>query len=237
MVEWLNQNSGFVSAIIFLATLFLGWISGIFKALRRRPKFKIKILPGPTFASTFNVGKKFEEYEVHKTSLSLYLSITNIGSAPANIENIAVAYHWNITKFNFLWIRYRVFWFWLKNQAVIMEDFKYDFGENIKFYPFLFQKSIFQPPSSNGLYLREGQNSIGVVYYEQDESYGGCFPYNKGNKTKMIVQVTDSYGNKYSKKFLIPIVSLEEAKKYNPSFGETFKFLRKAQEKNEKSIS
>ena len=160
--------------------------------------------------------------------------ITNIGNAPASIERISVAYHWNITTLNLLWVRYRLFWFWLTQQAVIMEDFSYDFGENVKIYPFLFQKSYLLPSASDSLYLKEGQNTNGVVYFEQDESYGGCFPYPKRQQTKIKVAIIDSYGRKHIKKFLIPIVPLDEAKKYNPFFGETFFHLRNAQKNNGK---
>ena len=209
----------------------LGWLSGFFKSIIRRPKFKIRILPGPTFITTFNVGKKHEGYEVHKTALSLYISVTNVGNAPASMQNISVAYHWNITKLNLFWLKYRLFWFWLGQQTVIMEDFTYDFGENKKVYPFLFQKSILLPTTNDNLYLKEGQNTTGVVYFEQDESYGGCFPYPKNQQTKIKVVIKDSYGKKHIKKLLIPIVPLDEAKKYNPSFGETFFHLREGNKK------
>ncbi|MDA3918715.1 MAG: hypothetical protein PF690_17335 [Deltaproteobacteria bacterium] len=233
MINWLNQNAGFVSVLIFITTLILGWVSGIFKSLMRKPKFKIGIIEGPTFASTFTVGKKHKGFDVHKTAISLYLRITNIGNAPANIEKISIAYHWNITKFNMLWIRYRLLWFWLNEQTVIMDDFKYDFGETIKVYPFLIQKSYIDPSPNKDLYLREGQNAIGVTYFEQDESYGGCFPLTKRERTKVKVKVVDSYGNKFYKKFSIRVVKLEEAKKYNPSFGETYRILKEAQEKSQ----
>ncbi len=47
-------------------------------------------------------------------------------------------------------------------------------------------------------------------------------------RTKIRVAVVDSFGNKHGKTFLIPVVSLDEAKKFNPSFGETLPDARKA---------
>lgn len=232
MINWCNQNAGFISVLLFIATLLFGWFSGLFKSVIRKPKFKIHLLPGPSFVTTFNLDKKHEGYEVHKTALALYVRITNIGNAPASIQSISVAYHWNITTLNLLWVRYRLFWFWLTQQAVIMEDFSYSFGENVKIYPFLFQKSCLLPSASDNLYLKEGQNTNGVVYFEQDESYGGCFPYPKKKQTKIKVAIIDSYGRKHIKKFLIPIVPFDEAKKYNPSLGKTFFHLKNAQKNN-----
>jgi len=225
MIEWCNQNAGFVSVLLFGATIILGWVSGIFKSIIKKPRFKIRLLPGPTFVTTFDTGEKHEGHEVHKTALALYLRITNVGTAPANIQRIGVAYHWNITKFNLLWIRYRLFWFWLRQQTVIMEDFSYDFGENLKVYPFLFQKSALLPSEGNSLYLNEGQNTIGVVYFEQEKSYGGCFPLPVKNKTKIKIAVEDSYGKQHLLKAKIPVVSLDEAMKYNQYFGQTYSHL------------
>ncbi len=229
MLDWINQNAGVVSVLIFISSLLFGWVSGIFRGLMRKPKFDAEILPGPTFTATFKTGEKFKEYEVHQTGIALYLRITNTGSAPSDIKNISVGYHWNITNFNLLWLRYRLFWFWLKEQILIMKDFQYEIMGNIKIYPFLFQKSFLQAVSQKDLYLREGQNAIGVVYFEQKDSFGACFPFEKNGRTKIKVRIEDSYENFHTKIFSIPVVSIEDAKRYNPSFGETFRLLNQSQ--------
>jgi hypothetical protein len=53
IIKWSNENAGFLSIILFVVALFLGWISGIFQSLRKRPKFEIRIIPGQQFAQPF----------------------------------------------------------------------------------------------------------------------------------------------------------------------------------------
>jgi len=181
--------------------------------------------------TTYNTGEEYEGNEVHQTALSLYIKIINKGNAPASIKNISVGYHWNITKFNLFWIRYRLFWSWIRQQVVIREDFMCNIGEEkIKVYPFLFQEPTYLNSKNNDLYLKEGQIVSGVVYFEEEPSCGGAFPYPKKEQTKIKVIIEDSYGRKYTKKFFVPIVSLEEAQKYNSSFGTTLLTLKKNQD-------
>jgi hypothetical protein len=137
--KWANDNQGVVTIVVFAVTIFLGWISGIFRALRHKPVFKISVLNGPTFCSTFPTGEKYEDYDVHRTAIAVYLKIANVGTAPASIERVFLGYKWYLNRLNILWLKYRLFWFWLKDSITSLEDFKYDFGEHIKVYPFLLQ--------------------------------------------------------------------------------------------------
>jgi hypothetical protein len=43
----------------------------------------------------------------------------------------------------------------------------------------------------------------------------------------MKISIKDSFDKSHSKRFWIPVVGMEEAKKYNPSFGKTLSELRK----------
>lgn len=221
MINWINENSGFVGVLIFIATILMGWVSGIFKSLVRKPKLKIEKIEGPTFASTFNTGKKHNGYDTHRTGIALYLNITNVGSKATSIKKVSIAYHRHITKFNKLWIKDRPFWFWIENTTVALRDFQTKIGGNMKIYPFLLQASTILP-TTKSTYLQEGENTTGMVYFEQEESYGNCFPYHKNDKTKIRIKVLDSYGKKYMQEFLIPVVTLEKAKEYNPAFGDTY---------------
>ena len=225
IIKWSNRNAGFLSVIIFVVTLFLGWTSGIFRSLRKRPKFKIKIMPGPTMCTTFCTGKKFNGYDVHRTAISAYLGISNIGSAPSSIETVWIGYHWNISPISWLWFRYRLFWYWLKQPITTMEDFQCAVGDNVKIYPSLLQgtSSIRKAPET---YLEVGKNVNGVVYFEQDDSWGGCSPALKNNRVKFRVIIFDTFGKKYKKTFWAPFKDLHEAQKYNPSFGATYATLR-----------
>lgn len=218
---WSNANQGILSIAIFIVTIAFGWVSGIFSALRRRPKFQITVNAGPTFCCTFMVGKKHSEYDVHRTAIALYLNVANVGSAPSSIENITVGYHCHLKPFRILWLKYGVGWFWIEHQAIALADFQIMIGENIKVYPFLTQKS-FLSESKCETYLEVGRSTTGVVYFEQSDSWGDCFPTVPSNgMVRLKVCIQDVFGLNHYAKFDIPSVSLEVARKYNPAFGKT----------------
>lgn len=225
-LNWTNQNQGIVSIIIFVITLLIGWISGIFSALRRKPKFKLGLLPGPTFCCTFLIGKTFNEHGVHRTGFALYLTIANVGSAPASIRDIHIGYHWHLRPYSLNWIKYRLGWFWLREQVVALSDFQVDIGEKKKkIYPFLIQANNVSPNNPN-TYIQVGQSERGVVYFEQEDSWGGCFPTIRNEKVTIKVKVIDVFGASHTAIFSIPVVSMEKARKFNPSFGTTIAELR-----------
>ena len=117
--KWSNDNQGVVSLAIFLVTVAFGWASGIFSALRRRPKFCLGLIDGPTFCCTFTVGKEHQSQEVHRTGIALYLAVANIGTAASSIESVSVGYHWHIHPFSFQWLRYSIGWFWLETRFAL----------------------------------------------------------------------------------------------------------------------
>jgi hypothetical protein len=217
---WMNNNQGMVSVGIFILTLVLGWCSGIFGALRRRPKFTISTLPGPTFTCTYPIGTRHNNYEVHRTGIAIYLRIANIGTAPSMIEQISVGYHWDIKPISWLWLKYAIGWYWLKNPTVALSDFKVQIGENVKFYPFLLQNSVISGSQAE-TFLEPGRSSSGVIYFEQVDSWGGCFPKSHNGEVVLKISVTDIRGKKHLKKLKIPAIELTEAKKFNPKFGRT----------------
>jgi hypothetical protein len=223
--DWLNVNQGLVAVGIFLITLFLGWFSGIFSALRRRPKFKLSVIDGPTFSCTFPTGKTRDDHQVHRTGIALYLAISNIGSAASSVENISVAYHWHVYPFSILGLRYRLGWFWLHHQTPAIHDFQAKIGENIKIFPFLTQRSFLSSEHVN-TFLEPGRSVNGVVYFEQPDSWGGCFPSPTRRGIRMKIAVRDVFGKAHSAKFWVKPVTLEMAREYNPSFGKTYAELR-----------
>jgi hypothetical protein len=162
--QWTNENQGVVSVTIFLVTVAFGWASGIFSVLRRRPKFKLSLIDGPTFCCTYLIGKKLGDIECHRTGIALYLSVANIGSAASSIEDVSVGYHWHLRPFSLQWIRYSIGWFWLSDQITALEDFKTNIGENIKIYPFLMQKGCLSDTHSD-TYLEAGRSTNGVIYF------------------------------------------------------------------------
>lgn len=203
----------------------LGWLTGIFDALRRRPRFRVQAIDGPTFCSTFMTGKEKDGYQVHRSAFALYLHVTNIGSSSGSIDDIHIGYHWNVHRFSPSWFRYGLGWFWLKNQTVAVEDFQVYIGENLKIYPFLVQRNFLSSANSN-TFLEIGQSTNGVVYFEQSDSWGACFPLVRDGKIRVKVRVIDAFGKRHVQKLRIPSVTPEEARKFNPAFGTTIAHLR-----------
>ncbi len=191
----------------------------------RKPKFRISIIEGPTFSCTFGIGKKEGQYDVHRTGIALYLKVANTGSAPASIIGVEVGYNWAIMPFNKLWWKYGLFRYWLKNQSVCLDDFQVGIGEDhTKFFPFLTQFSIRSGLSAES-HLDVGRSTNGIVYFEQSDSYGACFPFARNNKIKINIRVIDSYGNGHFSIVKIPRLLLDGARNYNPSFGLTLATL------------
>lgn len=216
VIDWSNQNSGFLTVILFIISLLLGWISGIFRTLRHQPKFKVGIIQGPTFLSCFSTNKEFNGLEVHRTAAAIYLSVTNVGTAPAQIAYVRLGYHNYSLKYTFLW-------FWLKSTPAI-GDFGHTIGENLRVYPFLLQQNYLTTHTVS-TYLESGQQTTGVVYFEQPKSWGSFKPRVQNNKTKIKVLIKDSLGNRYIKKFTIDVVDLDYAKKFNNNFGNTLSLI------------
>ncbi|MFY7926202.1 MAG: hypothetical protein ACOVN5_10340 [Aquidulcibacter sp.] len=218
--KWSNDNQGVVSLAFFIVTIALGWASGIFSALRRKPKFRLSLIDGPTFCCTFPVGKELSDHEVHRTGIALYLNIANIGSAASSIQNVSVGYHWHLRPFSLQWLRYTLGWFWLRNQAVALADFQVAIGGNIKVFPFLTQRGNLYTDKA-ATFLQAGQSTTGVVYFEQSDSWGGCFPSPRNNMVAIKVCVEAVFRRKHTAKFRVPFVSMKYARNYNPSFGTT----------------
>jgi len=88
IIGWsLNLVLAAASPILF------GWVSGIFRALRKKPKFEFSSLTGPTFSCTFETGRKHNGHLTHRTSIVLYLKLKNVGTAASSISKINVGYH------------------------------------------------------------------------------------------------------------------------------------------------
>ncbi|CAD7040469.1 hypothetical protein RHAB21_03051 [Pseudorhizobium halotolerans] len=230
--EWLNNNQGILALALFAISAAYGWLSGIFSGLRRKPKFRLRVIDGPTFVTVMSTHGQQNGYATHRTAISIYLRVTNIGSAPADIDSVCVGYHWALRPFSKLWLKYSLGWFWLEQQAVAITDFQIQIGTNTKYYPFLTQVSAVSGARSE-TYLDVGRSTNGVVYFEQPESFGGCFPRSVGGKVRLAIKVTDSFGGQHIKKFWIPRVTLAEARKFNPTFGLTLSTLRGDREPTE----
>lgn len=226
LAKWLNENQGVLTALLFVATGFLGWVSGIFASLLKKPRLALVFLEGPTFYSTFITGKEHKGHEAHRSAFCLYLKITNIGAVPTNIDRIRLAYHWNVNPLSKSGLKYWFGWFWLEEETVALDDFQAAIGGKIKVFPFLKQRSSLGQ-SAPKTYLQVGEATNGVVYFEQPESWGGSFPYSRKGKASIKVCLLDSFGNEYCFNAKLEYKTLEQAKRYNPSFGTTFSELHR----------
>lgn len=230
VITWLNSNQGVVSVALFLATILFGWATGIFATLRRKPKLEIKKNEGPTFVCTYGIGQEHEGYDAHRTGIALYLRVINIGSAPTNIEEISIGYRWAIIPFTKLWWKYGLFRFWIEDQTIALDDFQAALPDDRTLvYPFLVQSSSISGKSAE-TFLDVGKSTNGVVYFEQSDSFGGCFPKSKDYQVSLRVTVKDVYGKKHSKKIVVPKVDLAGARRFNPSFGLTRTMWQEGQE-------
>ena len=219
-IKWFNDNQGLVSVGIFFLTLFLGWTSGIFSALRRKPKFICDLIPGPTFVCIFATGQKFKGEEVHRIGFALYLSVANCGSAASSLQEVHVGYRWNLIPLSRSWFRHTLLRHWIRERTASLADFQVAIGSNVKVYPFMFQRNSLSPVQQE-TYLQPGQSVVGVVYFEQSDSWGGCQPRVRNGEVRLSVRLMDVFGGRHTRSFWVPSVNLEEARKFNPSFGRT----------------
>lgn len=226
-INWLNSNEGFVDFLIFICTLFLGWVTGIFQALAKRPKFKIRVIPKMTFGTVYETGEKYTPqglgtYDVHKTAFVLYLEIVNIGSAPSNIGLTEIGYYKDDGKST--WLQKRM---WIK-ETNILDRFSIPTGDGQELrLPFLKQRDP-EIENEKNSFLEVGQSIIGTNYFEQTSSWGNHYPrINDKLLTEIKVRVFDSFGNNYTTKANVPIKSLEVIQRYNSKFGFTEKLFDK----------
>lgn len=221
IINWANSNSGFLSLLIFFVTIFLGWITGIFKGLRSKPDLKIDIIEGPSFVCTFQTGKEYQKYPTHKTGISLYLKVTNIGSASTSIDRVMVGYQANYKIFTKFWLKYNIGKVWLRDPVISLSEYGLELEDGRKrVYPFLMQKSPLDN-SEPKTFLRVGENQNGIVYFEQEEAFGGHFPFVFMDKVLLKVKVKDTFGRIYSRRFRLPMVGIDRARKFCSDFGKS----------------
>ena len=215
--KWCNNNQGALTLIIFVCSIFLGWVSGIFAALRREPKLTIQLLPGPTFFSVISRDNN----QSHRIVIALYTKITNTGYAPTDISTVSLGYK---TVFNNSMFK-RNKWNWIDQPTASIEDFRCDVGEkNLKYYPFLLQVSNVTKSSSPS-YLLNGESTNGILYFEGPELNNQYKLLIHNGLTNIKIKFTDGYGKKYVKKLQVPYTELEYARKFNPSYGSTHSTL------------
>ena len=113
-------------------------------------------------------------------------------------------------------------------QMVVLDSFQYDFGDaadKVKLFPMLTQIDAMTGKASRR-YLLPGQSTSGVSYFEMGDSWGSYYPKKITSKkgkivTKVKIIIEDSLGKKHKSMHEIPVVELNEARKFNEEFGNT----------------
>lgn len=215
VIEWskaLNDHSATVSIFLVTITLIIGWLTGFFARLSHKPEFRIRLLPGPSFFATYQTGRTYEGKPEHKSACSLYLEITNIGTANSSIADVQLSYKSNL--FSSLYRREK-----FPHLTIIKDDFVVQLdADHSKLYPHLFQRDSINKAKSE-TFLLSGMSTNGVVYFESNAAWGGLRPRLKNNKTKMKISVFDTLGKRHELKTWIDKVELVDARNFNPSFG------------------
>jgi len=220
VIHWTNENSGFLSLILFVLTLLIAWVSGLFNSLTKKPKFKIRIIEQCTFGTTLDLKREHNGYPVTKTAFAIYVEIINIGTAPSSIGKIKLGY----IKSDFtprLFSKRN----WIK-ESIAKDDFTVTYGDSgkVKVFPFLKQRnSNYQ--NDTDTYLPIGRRVNGIVYFEQYEAYGSWIPRlnRDGETTNLKIKVKDSFGGSHTKTFNLALVEADTAFKFNAYFGQTEK--------------
>ena len=210
IIDWCNINAGFLTLIIFIISILLGWLSGIFTHIKRRPKLILDLINIPSFLCFVKTGRKKENIETYRIAISLYLTIKNIGTASTSITKVRVGY-----KIKSKLYKYKHFWI---EQINALEDFSADMNGYKKVYPFFTQQNALINNDTN-LHLKEGEYKNGIKYFESPEFWGDFEPIVKNDKVKIKIEITDIYGKKYYKNMIIPVIDYNEAKKFNSTIG------------------
>lgn len=222
IINWLNENEGFLSLILFIVTILIGWVSGIFKSFTKRPRFKIRIIEKMTYGSVFLTGEQYTPpaqgtYDLHKTAFVLYLEITNTGTADSKIGKIYVGYYPDTTKPK--WRQKRN---WIV-ESNIMSNFALPIANSDKMLsiPHLKQKN--EPDYSTlDTFLKIGDSVNGVSYHEQTRCWGNFYPRIENDGTvELVVKINDAFGYCYKKKIFVPMKNINDAMANNPDFGMT----------------
>ncbi|MGI2883500.1 hypothetical protein ACRTDO_22320 [Vibrio furnissii] len=213
--SWTNENSGFLSFIIFLLTLLVSFVVWLIKRKVSKSKnkaLKVEVDENVSICSSFDTGNIQNNFRLHRTVLMLYVKITNIGDVPICMGNIQVGYKSQS-------LEDPEEWYWLKDETTMLEDYKAEFGESIKVYPFLKQKNMLMENQVN-LLIHPGEYRNGIVYFEQTESDGNKIPYMDSDyRVGVNLVVKDTLGHAWNTEARIYKVLIEAIRKLNPTFG------------------
>lgn len=228
IISWTNENSGFLSLILFVATIAYGWWSGLWSSLNKKPKLSIRFIDKVSFYSFYYTGDKWlnkelnTEFKLHKTGFVSYMSIANIGNKPTSIDKIYLGYEKNKSKS--FWEKTEIEWiaqchpaenFSIINKSnstrIIVNNLRVKFNEI---------------GSNSDSELDIGKSSVGVAYFEQVSAWGNLNPKTtEDDSIRVIIKITDIYKKKYKFKTKLKKLPIEKAREFNPHFGNVEKLF------------
>lgn len=216
--EWSNNNSGYLSLLIFLCGLIISLLVWFAKKSKKttvsNDDLNIEITDHASMCTSFDTGNVQNNFRLHRTALILYLNLINKSECPLRIGKIRVGYssqsHENPED-----------WYWLNDETTMIEEYRSPMGEKVKIYPYLKQASTSSNnPVNTTIEPHDSKN--GTVYFEQDESDGNLIPYmDEDYRVNIIVEVNDNIGNKWTFEGRIHKVKIEAIRELNPYFGLT----------------
>nr|WP_315396820.1 hypothetical protein [uncultured Sphingobacterium sp.] len=227
-IKWTNDNSGFLSLILFVVTILFGWISGFFNSIIKKPKLKVRFIEKASFYCFFETGNQYyhpelkENFDLHQTGFAVYMSIANIGNIPTSIDKIYIGYYRNFLKKKLF--DKQIIWL---AQWHTFDNFKFEYQDNILLIPPLRVRNEYFKDQNNDS-LEVGKSIVGVAYFEQQEAWGNYNPktIDSDGKIKIIIRVRDIYGRNYSFKTTLKPKTLDEARKINSTFGDSSNIMR-----------
>lgn len=218
-IKWTNDNSGFLSLILFVGAIVYGWVSGLFNSLIKKPKLKVRFIDKISFYSFYYTGEKYEikehnhTYDLHKTGFVVYMSIANIGNMPTSIDKIYLGYYKNK---NYKFWNDRV---WLA-QWHALESFKIDMNNGSQIQVPTLRIKDSENDNADKSLINIGNSIVGIAYFEQETAWGNYNPIpNQDKSTNIKIRIKDIYGKNFYFKYKLKYEDLENARKYNPNFG------------------
>jgi len=211
LIKWSNSNSGFLSLLLFIATLLIGWFSGIYSSLTSRSKIKVEVLKRPAVCMVEKIDKTNS-----RASFGIYLKIVNIGYSPVDIDSVFLSFQTQSKAWSDK----------LSSTVCKSEFFEILDGNKLKVLPFLTQR-IPGAVGDNSSYLNRGQQKVGIVYFESDPLINSELPFNnRESKIKVKLYLVDTLGKSYLKDGEVFLVQPQVLRKSICSeFGNTKKNL------------
>jgi len=216
IIELANDNSGFLSLVLFIITIIFTWTSGILKSLIKKPNLKVKFLDKMTFYSILESDENFiptNQIDT-KAGFVLYVSISNIGYKKTTIDKVSLGYKKDK---NSILFKNKFQWIFQCNPIV---NFEINMSKGVKITLNSLLINVGSEKKSNINSIEVGSNIIGTLYFEQLKVKNDPNPYqNIEGSIDVILQVEDIYGKSYKFKTKLSKVPIKQAIKYNSYFG------------------